>query len=1013
LATQQSIKAYVDSQVTAQDLDFGGDSGTGAVDLDSQTFTIAGTANEIETSASGQTLTVGLPDNVTIAGDLTVDTDTLYVDSANNTVGFGTSSPQARIDSSAVSNFSVTYNDFTGDGLHIQSTGTAGDGAYAGGISFSRISADNNSRAAGIAAVQTDSDADRVGLAFFTHPDATTSNDLSEAMRIDAAQRVLIGHDTSKAVGSSSVSILQIHDNTAFASIARYTAGTGGPLFILGKAKSNTIGDNTVVADNDTLGNIRFAGADGTDLQSYAAQIVTEVDGTPGSNDMPGRLTFWTTADGASSSGERMRISQDGNVGIGITDTDYARLSVKGTFASAESTGFDSQVMYLTNDSASKLSGITMIAASDNGTIAQVGRIGTYNVHPATGYLGEMTFSTRDGLSMIEAMRIDQVQRVNIGGTQTAINGSSSKLQVLGDSKSTSLISSLRFSNDSGPPHFIFGKSRSGTISTVGTSVSSSDTLGYLAWAGDDGTDLGTVAAAIDVQVDGTPGSNDMPGRMRFFTTADGSQTPTERMRITQQGYVGINETSPNSGLHIKGSSSASWLTIENTLAGNYSIVDFLDHTGSRVGYVGTYNTTNSLFLYGAQDGPIEFFTNGANAGRIDSSQRLLIGTSTARTDFSGNTAGLQLEGTDLTGSSLAITRNTNNSFGSVIYINKTRGTSDGSDTIVSSGDTIGEIIFEGADGNELVRSAQINATVDSTPGLADMPGRLTFPTTADGASATSERMRIDKDGNLLVGKTSTTFATAGTNIGGTNGAHITRSGGVNLSLNRLGTDGEVLGFYNDSSISGYLGVSSNNIYVGSDDTGLYFNNGTNVIHSYNVTTKAGSTTDGTVSLGQDTVRFKDLYLSGGVYLGGTGAANKLDDYEEGTWTPTFAYSTTQPSTITYTIRDGEYTKVGNIVYVTGVIATSALSGGSGDFQINDLPFTVRNSLVSTGNEGSMIMRYKLGSAVDGKYVGYFNDGTTHCISWTNKSDISGTLSTANFSSSTSLRFDGWYRTDD
>ena len=125
LATQQSIKAYVDSQVTAQDLDFAGDSGTGAVDLDSQTLTIAGTSNEIETSASGQTLTVGLPDDVTIntslsvdtigektsaagvtvdsvllkdggatlTGNLVVDTDTLYVDSTNNLVGFGTDDP--------------------------------------------------------------------------------------------------------------------------------------------------------------------------------------------------------------------------------------------------------------------------------------------------------------------------------------------------------------------------------------------------------------------------------------------------------------------------------------------------------------------------------------------------------------------------------------------------------------------------------------------------------------------------------------------------------------------------------------------------------------------------------------------------------------------------------------------------------------------------------------------------------------------------------------------------------
>ena len=70
--TQQSVKAYVDSQVTAQDLDFAGGTGTGQVDLDSQTFTIAGTTNEIETSAVDQTLTIGLPSSITVnvTGDL-------------------------------------------------------------------------------------------------------------------------------------------------------------------------------------------------------------------------------------------------------------------------------------------------------------------------------------------------------------------------------------------------------------------------------------------------------------------------------------------------------------------------------------------------------------------------------------------------------------------------------------------------------------------------------------------------------------------------------------------------------------------------------------------------------------------------------------------------------------------------------------------------------------------------------------------------------------------------------
>ena len=72
IPTSAAVKDYIDTNVTAQDLDTAGDSGTGAIDLDSQSLTIAGTANEIETSASGQTITVGLPNNVTIGQHLTV-----------------------------------------------------------------------------------------------------------------------------------------------------------------------------------------------------------------------------------------------------------------------------------------------------------------------------------------------------------------------------------------------------------------------------------------------------------------------------------------------------------------------------------------------------------------------------------------------------------------------------------------------------------------------------------------------------------------------------------------------------------------------------------------------------------------------------------------------------------------------------------------------------------------------------------------------------------------------------
>ena len=67
--------------------------------------------------------------------------------------------------------------------------------------------------------------------------------------------------------------------------------------------------------------------------------------------------------------------------------------------------------------------------------------------------------------------------------------------------------------------------------------------------------------------------------------------------------------------------------------------------------------------------------------------------------------------------------------------------------------------------------------------------------------------------------------------------------------------------------------------------------------------------------------------------------ANTLDDYEEGTWTPTIGGSTTNPS-VTYGAQDGRYIKIGSLVWCYVRITTTARSGGTGDFQIKGLPFT-------------------------------------------------------------------------
>jgi len=88
-----------------------------------------------------------------------------------------------------------------------------------------------------------------------------------------------------------------------------------------------------------------------------------------------------------------------------------------------------------------------------------------------------------------------------------------------------------------------------------------------------------------------------------------------------------------------------------------------------------------------------------------------------------------------------------------------------------------------------------------------------------------------------------------------------------------------------------------------------------------------------------------------GIYLGGTGAANYLDDYEEGTWTPVFEATTTNFTSVTYNgaQHKGYYVKVGNIVHITMFTRIDAFSGGSGNVQITGLPFTVG----STGSSGT------------------------------------------------------------
>jgi hypothetical protein len=107
------------------------------------------------------------------------------------------------------------------------------------------------------------------------------------------------------------------------------------------------------------------------------------------------------------------------------------------------------------------------------------------------------------------------------------------------------------------------------------------------------------------------------------------------------------------------------------------------------------------------------------------------------------------VEGTDGTGGA-TFARSSNDAGSPYSFFLKSRGTTVGSNTIVQSGDILGFIGFYGTDGTSPISGASIQAQVDGTPGTNDMPGRLVFSTTADGASSTTERMRIDNLGRIF-----------------------------------------------------------------------------------------------------------------------------------------------------------------------------------------------------------------------------------------------------------------------
>ena len=184
----------------------------------------------------------------------------------------------------------------------------------------------------------------------------------------------------------------------------------------------------------------------------------------------------------------------------------------------------------------------------------------------------------------------------------------------------------------------------------------------------------------------------------------------------------------------------------------------------------------------------------------------------------------------------------------------------------------------------------------------------------------------------------------------------VTNAGTV-LNLDRTGSDGTILDLKKDGSTVGSIGSSNGDLTIGTTDTGFRFLDGSEQIIPWDV--NGDTNKDGVLDLGNSTNRFDNLYLSGGVYLGGTGSANKLDDYEEGTFTPvvgSFGGGSTSIGTF-----HGSYTKIGNSVTILFHAINFTYSGGVGNLEITGLPFTPAVSSSRPTRGGNVVFyRYNL-----------------------------------------------------
>jgi len=408
----------------------------------------------------------------------------------------------------------------------------------------------------------------------------------------------------------------------------------------------------------------------------------------------------------------------------------------------------------------------------------------------------------------------------------------------------------------------------------LATAMSNLDTVGQLGFTDNAGNDF----AKIFAYVDGTPGTGDHPGALRFATNPGlPSGTPLDRMTIRSDGKIGIGTTSPFDKLHVKTVTDANF--VFSSVGGTEASLEIFNDAG-------LVNTPLNL-----RASEYKFKINGDEKVRIDSSGRLLVGTNSAIGDYLFVVHGRP--GSTAQPGTMALRRG----------------------GVVGENYSLGQLDFTDASNN--VSARIVGGTDIGWSGSGDSPGILSFSTTPDGLSSPTERIRINSSGIVQIRQS----------------LRISGSGGGEKTLIYTGSSNDV---YPELA-----GIYSDGNYSVNTATDLLFK------------TTTGGNTSPTERMRIDSSGYLRLSSNspGIQFNGDTAAANALDDYEEGSWTPNFNAT---GATFTTLYNAARYTKIGNLVKLSGYCQIYCSAGaGANAVVVTGLPFTSAN--ISNFYQGSML----------------------------------------------------------